>query len=286
VVSLLVIIAVLGTDRARAQDMRATACNEKSPPDTAELTKAILHQIQSIETRMVTIAEDFPGDLHNTYRPKGDEDVRSAAEILLHVAQQNAEVAFEISNQEGQKAMAAAGNIADAKTFVYVSKQETVIKVKDSFAAVRKAIQDNPEFFGAVLLGWIKIPALYGEKRFQGTIKQGALRSLLMGLAFAFGWTPCVGPVLAAMLMLASTQNTVARGTALLGVYSAGLAVPFLLVALGTSRFVSLYRRWSRHLIWVERFAGILLVVVGGLVFFDQLQELSTHLWFFARFAL
>jgi cytochrome c-type biogenesis protein len=140
-------------------------------------------------------------------------------------------------------------------------------------------------FFGAMLLRWIRIPALYGEKRFQGTIRQSAFRSFLLGLAFAFGWTPCAGPALVAMLMLASTQQTVARGTALLSVYSAGLAVPFLLVALGTSTFVSLYQRWSKHLVWVERFAGVLLIVVGGLVFFDMFQELSYHLSFFTRFA-
>ncbi len=140
-------------------------------------------------------------------------------------------------------------------------------------------------FFGAILLGWIRIPALYGEKRFQGTIKQGRLRSFLLGLAFAFGWTPCVGPALVAMLMLASTQETVTRGTALLSVYSAGLAVPFLLVALGTSQFVSFYQRWRSRLVWVERSAGALLTGVGVLVFFDLLQELSYHLSFFNRFA-
>jgi cytochrome c-type biogenesis protein len=141
-------------------------------------------------------------------------------------------------------------------------------------------------FFGTVLLGWIRIPALYGEKRFQGTIKEGRLRSFLLGLAFAFGWTPCAGPALVAMLMLASTQATVTRGTALLTVYSAGLAVPFLLFALGTSRFVSLYQRWRSRLVWVERFAGLMLIAVGVLVFFDLFQELSYHLSFFTRFAL
>ncbi len=141
-------------------------------------------------------------------------------------------------------------------------------------------------FFGAMLLGWIRIPALYGEKRFQGTIKEGRLRSFLLGLAFAFGWTPCAGPALVAMLMLASTQATVTRGTALLTVYSAGLAVPFLLVALATSRFVSLYQRWRSRLVWVERFAGIMLIGVGTLVFFDLFQELSYHLSFFTRFAV
>jgi len=85
--------------------------------------------------------------------------------------------------------------------------------------------------------------------------------------------------------MLASTQNTITRGTALLTVYSTGLAVPFMLVALGTSKFVSLYQQWRSHLVWVERFAGGLFMVVGALVFFDQLQELSYHLSFFSRFA-
>jgi len=140
-------------------------------------------------------------------------------------------------------------------------------------------------FFGSVLLGWIRIPALNRDKRFHGAIGQGKLRSFLMGLAFAFGWTPCAGPALVAMLMLASTQQTVTRGTALLSVYSAGLAVPFLLIAAGTSQFISFYGRWRRHLIWVERFSGALLISVGVLVFFDLFQELSYHLSFFNRFA-
>jgi len=140
-------------------------------------------------------------------------------------------------------------------------------------------------FFGAVLLGWIRIPALHRDKRFPGVIARGKLRSVLLGLAFAFGWTPCAGPALVAMLMLASTQQTVSRGTTLLSVYSAGLAVPFLLVALGTSKFVSIYQRWRGGLVWVERLAGVLLVGVGALVFFDLFQELSYHLSFFSRFA-
>ncbi len=140
-------------------------------------------------------------------------------------------------------------------------------------------------FFGAVVLGWIRIPSLYRDRHFRGTIGKGRLRSFLLGLAFAFGWTPCAGPALVAMLMLASTQATVTRGTALLSVYSAGLAVPFMLVALGTSQFVSLYQRWRSHLVWVERFAGGLLISVGVLVFFDLLQELSYRLSFFNRFA-
>jgi len=140
--------------------------------------------------------------------------------------------------------------------------------------------------FGAVLLGWIRIPALGGDKRFHGLIARGKLRSFLLGLAFAFGWTPCAGPALVAMLMLASTQQTVSRGIALLSVYSAGLAVPFLLVAVGTSKFISIYQRWRSGLVWVERSAGVLLIGIGVLVFFDLFQEVSYHLSFFNRFAL
>jgi cytochrome c-type biogenesis protein len=140
-------------------------------------------------------------------------------------------------------------------------------------------------FFGLVLLGWVPIAALSRDARYQGAIKKGRLTAFLLGLAFAFGWTPCVGPALAAMLMMASTQETVARGTALLGVYSAGMGLPFLLVALGVGNFLSLYRRWRSRLVWVERFAGVLLLAVGVLVFFNYLQELAAYLTWFNRFA-
>ncbi len=141
---------------------------------------------------------------------------------------------------------------------------------------------------GAVPCCWgeFAFPRFMARGAFRARSKKGKLRSFLLGLAFAFGWTPCAGPALVAMLMLASTQATVTRGTALLTVYPAGLAVPFLLVALGTSRFVSLYQRWRSRLVWVERFAGVMLIGVGVLVFFDLFQELSNHLSFFTRFAL
>jgi cytochrome c-type biogenesis protein len=85
------------------------------------------------------------------------------------------------------------------------------------------------------MLLWL--PSLYRDRHFRGTIGKGRLRSFLLRLAFAFGWTPCAEPVLVAMLMLASTQARVTRGAALLSVYSAGLAVPFMLVAVGTRQF-------------------------------------------------
>src|SRR5258708_35557434 len=116
---------------------------------------------------------------------------------------------------------------------------------------------------------------MYGEMRFKREIRQGKVRSFLLGLAFAFGWTPCAGPALAAMLMLAATQNSVWQGTSLLAVYSAGFGIPFLFVALSLSRFLTVFQRLRRHLLWVERFAGAMLVSVGVLLFFDKLARLS-----------
>lgn len=140
--------------------------------------------------------------------------------------------------------------------------------------------------FGIFLLGIIKIPALYSEKRYQGAINPGKAGSFLIGLAFAFGWTPCIGPILGAMLMLAATRQTVSQGVFLLGVYSAGLAIPFLLTALGINKFLAFYQGFRRHLQWVERLAGVLLIVIGMLVFFNKLTLLSGYLSFLNRFAL
>src|SRR5215470_2974070 len=90
-------------------------------------------------------------------------------------------------------------------------------------------------FFGLALLGWLPLRFLYRDIRFQREIRQGKLRSFLLGLAFAFGWTPCAGPVLVAMLMMAAMRESAWQGTRLLAVYSAGFAVPFLSVALSLS---------------------------------------------------
>ncbi len=114
--------------------------------------------------------------------------------------------------------------------------------------------------------------------------KPGIFGGFLMGFAFAFGWTPCIGPILAAVLALAATQGTVARGVGLLAIYSAGLAVPFFLTALGISRFLSFYRRFRRHLNAVEVFSGVLLLLVGVLIYMNQLTWLSGKLSFLNGF--
>ncbi len=136
-------------------------------------------------------------------------------------------------------------------------------------------------FFGLVLLRVLPFEFLSRDIRLQSWVPQGRMRSFLLGLAFAFGWSPCAGPVLAAMLMMAATHESVWQGTRLLAVYSAGMAIPFVLVALSVSRFLSMYQRLRRHLQWVERFAGAMLVSVGVLLFFDKLGDLA---FFLARF--
>ena len=138
-------------------------------------------------------------------------------------------------------------------------------------------------FFGLVLLRLLPFKFMNRDMRFQREIRRGKLHSFLLGLAFAFGWTPCAGPVLAAMLMMAATRESVWQGTGLLAVYSAGLAIPFVIVALSISRFVSLYQRLRRHLLWVERFAGVMLVSVGVLLLFDKLADLAFYLNRFNR---
>jgi len=113
----------------------------------------------------------------------------------------------------------------------------------------------------------------------------GALSGFLMGFAFAFGWTPCIGPILAGVLGIAATRETVGQGVFLLVCYSAGLAIPFLVTALGIGGFLKFYQRFRRHLHTVEVFSGVLLLAVGGLVFANRLTWLSGKLSFLNRFS-
>jgi cytochrome c-type biogenesis protein len=108
----------------------------------------------------------------------------------------------------------------------------------------------------------------------------GIVSGFLMGFAFAFGWTPCIGPILATVLTLAAAQNTVSRGIFLLVAYSAGLAIPFLLTAILVGQFLKFYKRFRRHIHWVEVFSGVLLLAVGALIFMNRLTWLSGKLSF------
>ena len=141
--------------------------------------------------------------------------------------------------------------------------------------------------FGLHLTGILKISALYADKRLHSVgAGKSAWGSFLVGFAFAFGWTPCIGPILAAILTIAASQRTVSKGILLLAIYSLGLAVPFLLTSLGIDRFLAFYGRFRRHLHAVEVASGVLLIVIGALFVTRHFTVLSGYLGFLNRFAL
>jgi cytochrome c-type biogenesis protein len=137
-------------------------------------------------------------------------------------------------------------------------------------------------FFGPLLARWLNRDVHLRNAAAQPGIWSG----FLMGFAFAFGWTPCIGPILATVLALAAASDTIARGVLLLAIYSAGLAVPFLLTALGISQFMRFYQNFRKYLHAVEIFSGALLLFVGALVFVNKLTWLSGKLTFLNRFSL
>src|ERR1700758_646927 len=137
-------------------------------------------------------------------------------------------------------------------------------------------------FFGPAMTRWLNRDV---RLRTQST-QPGIWSGFLLGFAFAFGWTPCIGPILAPVLALAAASDTIARGVLLLAVYSAGLAVPFLLTALGIGQLLKFYQRFRKYLHAVELFSGALLLFVGGLVFLNKLAWLAGKLSFLNSVAL
>lgn len=133
--------------------------------------------------------------------------------------------------------------------------------------------------FGLHMIGVFKIPFLNYEKRFSTQAKpMGLVGAFLVGMAFAFGWTPCIGPILAAILAIASQQDTVLKGISLLAVYSLGLGVPFLIAGLSITFFYNVFNKLKRHLHKVEIAGGALLVVVGVLIMTNYLTVISGYL--------
>jgi cytochrome c-type biogenesis protein len=135
--------------------------------------------------------------------------------------------------------------------------------------------------FGLHVAGVFRISALNYEKRFhlQGTgKKKGVWGALLIGVAFAFGWTPCIGPILGSILTLAAQQASVGQGVWLLIVYSAGLGIPFILTAVLFNYLIGAFGFIKRHFRAVEIVSGALLMAVGVLIFFNLLQRLSSFI--------
>ena len=133
--------------------------------------------------------------------------------------------------------------------------------------------------FGLHTMGVLRIGWLYQEKRFQTSAKPvGLMGAMLVGIAFAFGWTPCIGPILAGILAIAATEDRVSDGIRLLSVYSAGLAVPFLLTALAINRFFTAFAKIRRHYHTIEVVSGMLLVVIGVLMFTNRFTVIAQYL--------
>src|SRR3954469_24929982 len=130
--------------------------------------------------------------------------------------------------------------------------------------------------FGLYLLGVFKVGAFSRERRIHITDKPlGYLGTVVVGIAFGAGWTPCIGPILGSILTYAATQAEVSRGVGLLAAYSLGLAIPFVLAAVLIERFVAVFQRMRSGMIWVSRISGALLVVVAVLMLTDYLTVIT-----------
>ena len=133
--------------------------------------------------------------------------------------------------------------------------------------------------FGLHMMGVFRLGFLDNEKRAQTQRKPtGPLGALLVGVAFAFGWTPCIGPILAGILVVAGSQETIGQGVLLLAIYSLGLGVPFLLTSIAIDRFFSVAAAIRRHYKAIEMTSGGLLVGIGVLIFTGQLTVIVRYL--------
>jgi|SRR5688572_4175501 len=139
--------------------------------------------------------------------------------------------------------------------------------------------------FALHVLGVFRIKALYQDTRMHNVkASKGMLGALVLGLVFALGWSPCLGPILSGILGMASEQETVTQGMFLLFIYSAGLGVPFLMTSLGLNRFLSFYNRFKRHFRALEIVSGILILGVGVLIFTDRMTRLNQYFQWLSDF--
>ncbi|MEO0262869.1 MAG: cytochrome c biogenesis protein CcdA [candidate division WOR-3 bacterium] len=133
--------------------------------------------------------------------------------------------------------------------------------------------------FGIHLTGLFRLKFLDFERRINVKSKSASyIGSFIMGFAFSFGWTPCIGPILAAILVLAAQKETLFQGTFLLFIYSMGLGIPFILSGIFINYFFKAFSKIKKHFRKIEIIAGILLILLGILVFFDIIQILSQFL--------
>ncbi|MEE9453882.1 MAG: cytochrome c biogenesis protein CcdA [Paracoccaceae bacterium] len=130
--------------------------------------------------------------------------------------------------------------------------------------------------FGLHFLGILHIPFLYREARFDAGDRGGSLfGAYILGLAFAFGWTPCIGPILGTILSLAAQEASVQRGLIMMAFYAAGLGIPFILAAMFMRHFLAVMNRFKKHMGLVEKTMGVMLVIVGILLITGLFSEMS-----------
>jgi cytochrome c-type biogenesis protein len=133
--------------------------------------------------------------------------------------------------------------------------------------------------FGLHMMGVLRIGWLYSEKRVQTQKKPaGFFGAMVVGVAFAFGWTPCIGPILAAILAVAAAQESVGQGVKLLAVYSLGLGIPFIATSLAINQFFAASARIRKHYHAIEVVSGALLVIVGVLIFTNRFTIIAQYL--------
>ena len=158
-----------------------------------------------------------------------------------------------------------------------------------------KALLQNSEFlriiagviiiiFSLQLIGLINIPYLNFEKRFDAKESTNILFPYIIGLAFGFGWTPCIGPILGSILALASTEETILKAIILLSFYSLGLAIPFILSGYLMQRFLMFSKNFKKNINLVSKGGGAILLITGILILTNQLQVLGYYILNFLPF--
>ena len=132
--------------------------------------------------------------------------------------------------------------------------------------------------FSLQLIGIINIPYLNFEKRFDAKESRNILFPYMIGLAFGFGWTPCIGPILGSILALASIEETILRATILLIFYSLGLAIPFVLSGYLIQKFLLFSKNFKKNINIISKIGGIILLITGVLILTNQLQAIGFYI--------
>ncbi|MCX7922288.1 MAG: cytochrome c biogenesis protein CcdA [Clostridia bacterium] len=170
-------------------------------------------------------------------------------------------------------------------TIVFIIMGASISSLGKLFAANQDAFRKVGGIliiiFGLHTTGILKIKALYSEKRLLpfGNANK-SISSLFVGMAFATGWTPCIGPILSSILIYAGSMDTIGKGILLLLVYSLGLAVPFLLTAFAIGSFSKYMKKFSKYLPAISVISGVLMIIMGIMVFTNKLAILSRYLNF------